>query len=87
MLISNPKYKKDTISKVVQILSDKLGISSTRISYKASFSHDLNVDSLDLLECIAAIEDEFKIKIPDEEIEKLLSVGDLIDCVDHLVHK
>ena len=80
-------YKTDDhVAKIIHIMIDKFGIDEDRLSYQASFSNDLNIDSLDLFEFIVEIEKEFKMKIPDEEAEKLTTVGSVIDYVDKHVH-
>jgi acyl carrier protein len=77
--------KRDHVYKVIQIMVDKFGIEETQLSYKASFAGDLNIDSLDLLELITEIEKDFKIHIPDEDAERLTTVGAVIDYVDRHV--
>ena len=76
---------KPTVLKVVQIITDKLALDQNRLSYKASFSDDLGVDSLDVYELLATIEKEFKINIDNEDAEKLTTVGALIDYIDDKV--
>ena len=70
-------------SSVKKIISEKLGILESQISDSASFQSDLEIDSLDLYEVIMVIEKEFDLKIPDEEAEKLTSVGKLIDYLSN----
>jgi acyl carrier protein len=70
-------------SSVKKIISEKLGIQESQISDSASFQSDLGIDSLDLYEVIMVIEKEFDLKIPDEEAEKLTSVGKLIDYLSN----
>ena len=70
------------VYKVIQIMVDKFGIDEKQLSYKASFAGDLNIDSLDLLELITEIEKEFKLHIPDEDAERLTTVGNVIDYVE-----
>jgi acyl carrier protein len=76
------KTAKPTVHQVVQIIVDKLGVDQNRLTFKASFSDDLGADSLDIYELLMTIEKEFKIKIQDDDIEKILTVGALIDYID-----
>lgn len=71
-----------TIDKrVKKIVADHLGINETLVRNKASFTEDLGADSLDTVELVLALEDEFKIDILDESPEKILSVQDAIDFI------
>jgi acyl carrier protein len=67
--------------RVRAILVDKLGVEETALANDASFSSDLGVDSLDLLETFMALENAFGIKIPDETAERLTTVGSVIDYI------
>lgn len=64
-----------------KIIIEKLGIENTLIPDNASFVNDLGIDSLDLCEIFMTAEKEFDIKIPDEDAEKLLTVGSLINYI------
>ena len=68
--------------KVVDIIVDKLGVTRDQVKPEASLIEDLGADSLDLVELIMAFEEEFGQDIPDEDSEKLLSVGDAIKYVE-----
>ena len=63
------------------ILVEQLGVESDEVKEESSFQEDLNADSLDLVELIMEMEDRFKIKIPDEDAEKIVTVGDAVDYV------
>ena len=63
------------------ILVEQLGVDPGDVSENASFQEDLNADSLDLVELIMEMEDRFKVKIPDEEAEKISTVGQAVDFV------
>ncbi len=67
--------------KIKQILADQLGIAEEEISNEASFIEDLGADSLDIVELVMAMEEEFEMEIPDEDAEKLLTVQDAVDYV------
>lgn len=69
-------------AKVKQIISEKLGVSEDKVTPQASFVDDLGADSLDQVELIMALEDEFDIEIPDEDTEKLKTVKDALDYID-----
>ena len=64
--------------KVKDIIMDKLGVGADEITLEASFTDDLGADSLDTVELVMAFEKEFNVEIPDEDAEKLTSVGDAI---------
>ena len=63
------------------ILVEQLGVEPSEVREDASFQEDLNADSLDLVELIMEMEDRFKLKIPDEDAEKIQTVGDAVDYV------
>ena len=64
--------------KVKQIIMDKLGVGADEVTLEASFTDDLGADSLDTVELVMAFESEFDIEIPDDDAEKLTTVGDAI---------
>ncbi len=68
----------DVAEKVKQIIVDKLGVDESEISDESSFTNDLGADSLDTVELIMEFEKEFDIAIPDEEAEKIQTVGQAI---------
>lgn len=68
-------------AKVKLIFHEKLGVEETSLTPSASFTDDLGLDSLDVLETFMAIEKEFGIKIGDEDAEKLTTVGSVIDYI------
>ncbi|MFG6358826.1 MAG: acyl carrier protein [Acetatifactor sp.] len=65
--------------KVKEIIEEKLNADGMDISESTSFKDDLNADSLDLFEMVMALEDEFGIEIPSEDLEQLLTVGDVLE--------
>ena len=69
-------------AKVKQIIAEKLGVSEDKVVPSASFVDDLGADSLDQVELIMALEDEFGVEIPDEDAEKLKSVKDALDYIN-----
>ncbi|MEK7279333.1 MAG: acyl carrier protein [Nitrospirota bacterium] len=77
---------KTTIEeKVKKIVSEQLGIEDEEITAESSFVEDLGADSLDTVELVMAFEEEFKIEIPDEDAEKILSVKNAIDYIKEKV--
>jgi acyl carrier protein len=68
--------------KVKKIISQKLGVDITDVTPQSKFVDDLGADSLDLVELIMSMEEEFEIDIPDEEAEKLESVQDAINYIN-----
>ncbi len=69
----------DIEAKVKQIVMDKLGVEESQIVLSANFIEDLRADSLDTVELVMAFEEEFSINIPDEDQDKLRTVGQAID--------
>lgn len=69
-------------SKVVEIIKDKLNVDAQDITPEASFASDLGADSLDTVELIMDFEKEFDLQIPDEDAEKISTVGDAIKYVE-----
>lgn len=73
--------RDELLKKIKSIASDKLSISEDQVTEEASFIDDLGADSLDTVELIMALEDEFKMDIPDEEAEKLTTVSKAMDYI------
>ncbi len=67
--------------KVTQIVSEQLSVDKSELSRETSFVNDLNADSLDTVELVMELEDEFDLTIPDEDAEKLKTVGEAIDYI------
>lgn len=68
-------------SKVIEIISEQMGVDKSEITRETSFINDLNADSLDTVELVMEFEDEFDMSIPDEEAEKIQTVGAAIDYI------
>ncbi len=68
-------------NRIKSIIADQLGVSEDQIKPESKFIEDLGADSLDIVELIMAMEEEFQTEIPDEEAEKIRSVGDAINYV------
>ena len=69
-------------SKVKAIIVDKLGVEESEVTNEASFTNDLGADSLDTVELIMEFEKEFGISIPDDQAEKIATVGDAISYIE-----
>ena len=73
----------DISSKVVDIIVDKLGVDENQVTENAAFTTDLGADSLDTVELIMEFEKEFGISIPDDQAEKIATVGDAIAYIEN----
>lgn len=73
--------KEDIMAKVKSVVSEKLNVGEDQVTAEAKFVEDLGADSLDQVELIMALEDEFELKIPEEEAEKLSTVGAAVDFI------
>ena len=71
--------------KVIEIVSEQMGVDKSEITRETSFINDLNADSLDTVELVMEFEDEFDMSIPDEEAEKIQTVGAAIDYIINIV--
>jgi len=72
----------DIKTKVIAIIVDKLGVDEKEVTESASFTNDLGADSLDTVELIMEFEKEFNIAIPDDQAEKIGTVGDAISYIE-----
>ena len=72
----------DTESRVKAIIVDKLGVDESEVTHEASFTNDLGADSLDTVELIMEFEKEFNIAIPDDQAEKIATVGDAVKYIN-----
>ena len=76
---------EEILEKVKKIIVEQLGVADTSVTMEASFIDDLGADSLDIVELIMALEEEFDIEIPDSDAEKVVTVGDVVDYIkDHV---
>ncbi len=74
--------RKEVVEKVRQIVSEQLGVDEAEVTPSASFTDDLGADSLDQVELVMALEEEFALQIGDEDTEKMLTVQNAIDYVE-----
>lgn len=77
--------QEEIFEKVKKIIVEQLGVADTSVTMEASFIDDLGADSLDIVELIMALEEEFDMEIPDSDAEKVVTVGDVVDYIkDHV---
>ena len=76
-MAADPKIQ----DKVIEIVCDQLGVSKDKVTPETSFINDLGADSLDTVELVMEFEEEFDINIPDEDAEKIQTVGDAIKYI------
>jgi acyl carrier protein len=74
--------EQSTEAQVRDIICEKLSVKPEQVSPETSFVNDIGADSLDLVELIMELEDKFDMQIPDEEAEKILTVGDAIKYIE-----
>ena len=72
---------EEIFEKVKAIIVEQLGVAENNVTMEASFIDDLGADSLDLVELIMGIEEEFNMEIPDGDAEKVVTVGDVVDYI------
>ncbi len=73
------------LDQVKELVVNQTGVSADELNLDTSLMNDINADSLDAVEIIMAIEDEFEIKIPDEEAEKFLTIRDIVEFLEKTV--
>lgn len=71
----------DVLERVTTIIVDRLGVDAEKVTLEASFKEDLNADSLDVVELIMELEDEFNLEISDEDAEKISTVGEVVNYI------
>lgn len=72
---------EEIYNKVKEIIVEQLGVAETAVALEASFIDDLGADSLDIVELIMALEEEFDIEIPDADAEKVVTVNDVVEYI------
>jgi acyl carrier protein len=75
----------DVLERVTKIIVDRLGVDESQVTLGASFKDDLGADSLDVVELVMELEDEFNMEISDDDAEKIASVGDAVNYINSLV--
>ena len=76
-----PMSSEEVFDKVKEIIVEQLGVAETAITPDASFIDDLGADSLDIVELIMALEEEFDMEIPDADAEKVVTVNDVVEYI------
>ena len=72
---------EEVFDKVKEIIVEQLGVAENAVTEESSFIDDLGADSLDIVELIMALEEEFDMEIPDTDAEKVVTVGDVVDYI------
>ena len=72
---------EEVFEKVKEIIVEQLGVTDTAVTRESSFIDDLGADSLDIVELVMALEEEFDMEIPDADAEKVVTVGDVVDYI------
>jgi acyl carrier protein len=73
--------REETFDRLKSIIVEQLAVDADEVSMEASFIEDLNADSLDLVELIMELEEQFGIQVPDEVADKIVTVGDAVDYI------
>ena len=79
--------EKTIEQRVKDIIVEQLGVNADQVTQEAKFIEDLGADSLDIVELVMAMEEEYGNEIPDEQAEKLLTVGDVVKYIEDLQQK
>ena len=79
--------EKSIEDKVKDIIVEQLGVNPEQVTPQASFIEDLGADSLDIVELVMAFEEEFGVEVPDEDAEKLQTVGDVVTYIKERANK
>jgi acyl carrier protein len=72
---------EEVFERVKKVIIEQLGVTESAVTSEASFLDDLSADSLDIVELVMALEEEFDIEIPDEDAEKVTTVGDVVEYI------
>jgi acyl carrier protein len=81
-LIVEEKTRSKTEERVIEIVCENLGVNKEQVTRNTSFIEDVGADSLDIVELVMELEEEFEITIPDEQAEKIKTVGEAIDYIE-----
>ncbi len=71
------------VDKIKSILAEQLDVDAEELTLETDIARDLNADSLDVVEILMSLEDEFSVEIPDEEIENIKTIGDLAEYIEN----
>ncbi|MBV9388812.1 MAG: acyl carrier protein [Chroococcidiopsidaceae cyanobacterium CP_BM_ER_R8_30] len=78
--------KQEVLEKVKTIVAEQLGVAPERVTPEANFANDLGADSLDTVELVMAMEEAFKVEIPDDEAEKIVMVQQAVDYISQVAN-
>ncbi|MGX6441977.1 acyl carrier protein [Neobacillus sp. K501] len=73
----------EVLERVTKIIVDRLGVDESQVTLEASFKEDLGADSLDVVELVMELEDEFDMEISDDDAEKISTVGDAVNYINN----
>ena len=79
--------KQEVLEKVKTIVAEQLGVAPERVTPEANFANDLGADSLDTVELVMAMEEAFKVEIPDDEAEKIIMVQQAVDYISQVANQ
>ena len=74
--------KEEIFEKLKELVVDQLGVEEDEVTMEASMQDDLGADSLDLVDLVMSVEDEFGVKVADEDLENIKTVGDIVDYIE-----
>jgi acyl carrier protein len=82
-----PEYREERVvpsveERVIEIVCENLGVNKEQVTRQTSFQEDIGADSLDIVELVMELEEEFEITIPDDQAEKIKTVGEAIDYIE-----
>ena len=77
--------QQDTFERVQKIVAEQLGVDAAEVTPQANFANDLGADSLDTVELVMALEEEFDIEIPDDAAEKMMTVQEAVNYINNKV--
>ena len=76
------KMNRHMLEKIKALVAENLGVEESKITENSSFKEDLGADSLDLFEMVMGLEEEFEIEIPTEDLEQIVTVGDVVKYIE-----
>ena len=74
--------KEEIFEKLKELVVDQLGVEEDEVTMEASMQDDLGADSLDLVDLVMSVEEEFGVKVADEDLENITTVGDIVDYIE-----
>ena len=74
--------KEEIFDKLKELVVDQLGVEEDEVTMEASMQDDLGADSLDLVDLVMSVEEEFGVKVADEDLENIKTVGDIVNCIE-----